>query len=128
MDQAGVLSGRRRTRACSRRAGHVRSSAWAASRWAVAARAAWFLLITYLIGALFLVSRYQPKLVAEQSGYQVSDSLYSTVGGQAYWALGSVWQYNRYVVPMLVVVAVGLTGVGRPRSHGADGRPSPRPT
>jgi hypothetical protein len=81
--------------------------------WAVAARAAWLVLGVYVVGTVLLVDRYQPKVVAERVDSVAADSLYSTIGGQLYWALAPLWQYNRYIVPILALVAVGLTVAAR---------------
>ena len=59
------------------------------------------------------MDRYQPKILAERLDIAASDSLYNTVGGQLYWGLAPLWQYNRYIVPILVLAAVGLTAVAR---------------
>lgn len=81
--------------------------------WAVAASAAWLVLIVYEVGTVLLVNRYQPKVVTERMDIAASDSLYATFGGQLYWGLAPLWQYNRYIVPILVLAAVGLTVVAR---------------
>jgi hypothetical protein len=81
--------------------------------WTVAAKAAWLVLGVYVVSTVLLVERYQPKVVAEHLDIVASDSLYSTLGGQLYWALAPLWQYNRYIVPILALAAVGLTAVAR---------------
>jgi hypothetical protein len=79
--------------------------------WVAAAGASWVTLITYVGMLLILVNRYQPKLVAERSDPFAHDSLYRTAGGRLYWALAPIWEYNRFIVPILFLATVGLTTV-----------------
>lgn len=80
-------------------------------RWVAAAGAAWLLLAVYAGTMLLLIGRYQPKVAMEGLGIAERDALYTTLGGRLYQAVAPVWAHNRYVVPFLLVVAIGASVV-----------------
>jgi hypothetical protein len=78
-------------------------------RWVAAAGTAWLLLAVYVGTMLLLIGRYQPKAATEGLDITERDALYATLGGRLYQAFAPVWAYNRYVVPFLLVVAIGAS-------------------
>ena len=81
----------------------------AVRRWVAIAAVTWLAVVAYFGTMLYLVARYQPKVMTHRYGAGAHDSLYQTAGGQLYWVLAPVWEYNRYVVPTLLAVAIGVT-------------------
>ena len=73
--------------------------------------ATWLLVVAYIGAMLYLVGRYQPNLIAAQDLAANPDSLYRTTAGRLYWFLAPVWQYNRYLVPILLLAAICVTAV-----------------
>jgi hypothetical protein len=78
-------------------------------RWVAAAGTVWLLLAVYVGTLLVLVSRYQPKVATEGLDIAERDALYRTLGGRLYETLGPIWAHNRYIVPLLLVVAIGTS-------------------
>jgi hypothetical protein len=78
-------------------------------RWVAAAGSAWLLLAVYIGTMLLLVGRYQPKVATEGLDITERDTLYTTLGGRLYQGLAPVWTHNRYVVPLLLAVAIGTS-------------------
>jgi hypothetical protein len=80
-------------------------------QWIAAAGTAWLVLAVYLGTMLLLIRRYQPKVATEGLDIAERDALYTTLGGRLYQAFAPVWAHNRYVVPFLLVVAIGASVV-----------------
>jgi hypothetical protein len=78
-------------------------------RWTELAGAVWLLLAMYLGVSWYLVAHYQPKVVLEREGPAALENFSSTFVGNVYGALAPIWQYNRLLVPTLLVLAAGLS-------------------
>jgi hypothetical protein len=78
-------------------------------RWVAAAGASWVLLAVYVGAMLLLIGRYQPNVATEGLDITEREAIYTSLGGRLYHGLAPVWAYNRYVVPLLLAVAIGTS-------------------
>jgi hypothetical protein len=90
-------------------------------RWSALATTAWLLLGAYVSVSVLLVAHYQPKVLMDRGGGVLPEGSWTTFGGQLYQLLAPVWQYNRFLVPALLIVAIALTIVAQHRKAGSRG-------